>query len=76
MKRIMKQKQSTPAPDPLREHTRPQSGFGPPSHYDISRRAYEIYLNKHSPQGQCTHHWLQAESELRKENMAQYNGRR
>lgn len=76
MKRITKQKQPTPASDPLREYTHPQSGFGPPSHYDISRRAYEIYLNKHSQRGQCAQNWLQAESELREEHVAQHNGRR
>ena len=50
----------------------PQSGpaMSPaPSHEDIARRAYEIYVKKGRQQGQCQQDWLQAERELRKQTV-------
>ena len=37
-----------------------------PSHDEIARRAYDIYLKTGSKQGRCKQNWLQAENELRK----------
>ena len=41
-----------------------------PTHDEIAKRAYEIYLKKGRQQGQCERNWLQAEQELRKQGMA------
>lgn len=38
-----------------------------PAHDDIARRAYDIYVRKGRPQGQCQENWKQAERELRKQ---------
>jgi hypothetical protein len=38
-----------------------------PSHEDIARRAYEIFLRE-GRHGQALEHWLQAERELRRLN--------
>jgi hypothetical protein len=38
---------------------------GPPTFDDISRRAYEIFVQRGRPSGQDLEHWLQAESELK-----------
>jgi hypothetical protein len=38
-----------------------------PTHNEIARRAYEIYLKNGRMQGQSELDWLQAEKELRKE---------
>lgn len=35
------------------------------THDDIAWRAYEIYVTKGCPSGQCEQNWLQAEQELR-----------
>jgi hypothetical protein len=35
-----------------------------PSHDDIARRAYEIYVKKGCQQGQCKQNWRQAEQDL------------
>ena len=35
-----------------------------PSHEDIARRAYDIYVKKGRPQGQCRQNWREAEQEL------------
>jgi hypothetical protein len=37
---------------------------GKPTHAQIAARAYEIYVKKGRPQGQCESNWLQAEKEL------------
>ncbi|MCC7144860.1 MAG: DUF2934 domain-containing protein [Phycisphaeraceae bacterium] len=52
------------------EPKRPFVPFGPamrsgPSHDEIARRAYEIYVKKGCRQGQCKQNWQQAERELR-----------
>ncbi len=44
----------------------PQAGVILPSHNDISRRAYEIYVNKGFIKGQCKQNWHQAECELQR----------
>jgi hypothetical protein len=36
-----------------------------PTHKDIAKRAYEIYVGEDSRQGQSEHNWLQAEQELK-----------
>jgi hypothetical protein len=36
-----------------------------PTHKDIAKRAYEIYVEKNCQQGQSELNWLQAEQELR-----------
>ena len=36
-----------------------------PSHEDIARRAYDIYVSKNCRKGQCQANWHQAEHELR-----------
>lgn len=36
-----------------------------PTHKDISRRAYEIYVKNGCRQGQSEQNWLQAEQELK-----------
>ena len=41
-----------------------------PTHEDIAKRAYEIYINKGHRQGQSERYWLQAENDLRKERNA------
>lgn len=42
---------------------RPRPTAAAPTHEDIARRAYEIYLEKGCPPGQCEENWLQAEQE-------------
>lgn len=37
---------------------------------EIARRAYEIYVMKGRPPGQCMQNWLQAEKELRNQGPA------
>jgi hypothetical protein len=34
-----------------------------PSHDEVARRAYFIYLNQRCPQGQDVEHWLEAEAQ-------------
>ena len=36
-----------------------------PTHKDIAKRAYEIYVEKARRQGQSEQNWLQAEQELK-----------
>jgi hypothetical protein len=36
----------------------------PPTHKEIARRAYEIYIENGRRQGQSEQYWLQAEQEL------------
>ena len=40
-----------------------------PTHDDIARRAYEIYLRNGRRQGKSEQNWLQAEKELRNEKI-------
>lgn len=50
----------------------PQSGSAPttrPSHAEIAKRAYEIYVKNGRQQGQCERNWLRAEQELQKQGM-------
>jgi hypothetical protein len=35
-----------------------------PTHDEIASRAYELYVQSGCKQGQCTHNWRQAETEL------------
>ena len=35
-----------------------------PTHEQITRRAYEIYVERGRPEGQDLEHWLEAESQL------------
>ncbi len=39
---------------------------GEPSHDDIARRAYELYLNRGSEPGRDLDDWLRAESDLKR----------
>jgi DNA relaxase NicK len=41
-----------------------------PKHIDIARRAYEIYVEKGSQQGQSEQDWLQAEQEMKNQDQA------
>ncbi len=41
-----------------------------PSHGDIARRAYDIYLKTGRQQGQCQQNWRQAEQALTNEGQA------
>lgn len=36
-----------------------------PTHSDIAKRAYEIYVKSGSQKGRCTRNWLEAESNLK-----------
>ena len=38
-----------------------------PTHDDIAKRAYDIYIRTGSRQGQCKQNWQQAEQDLRNE---------
>lgn len=46
------------------------TGTPRPTHAQIATRAYEIYLKKGRQQGQCEGNWLQAEQDLRKQEMS------
>jgi len=37
----------------------------PPTHQQISQRAYEIFIERGRPQGHDLDHWLEAEAQLR-----------
>jgi hypothetical protein len=47
-----------------------QTSSSMPTHDDIARRAYEIYIKNGRRQGQCERNWQQAENELRNERKA------
>jgi len=54
-------------------HAAGQSGSASPqkpSHEDIARRAFDIYVKKGRLQGQCRQNWREAEQELNIENKA------
>jgi hypothetical protein len=46
------------------------AGTTRPTHAEIAKRAYEIYVKNGRRQGQCERNWLQAEQDLRKQGMA------
>ena len=50
--------------EPTRPHTEDTSANHAPSHEEISRRAYEIYLERDGFGGNELDDWLQAELEL------------
>jgi hypothetical protein len=41
-----------------------QTKFCPPTHDQIERRAYEIYVANGRPEGHSTEYWSEAESQL------------
>jgi hypothetical protein len=41
-----------------------------PTHDDIAKRAYDIYVERGRKQGQCEQNWHQAELELRTDDQA------
>jgi len=43
-----------------------------PTHDDIARRAYQIYIEKGCPQGQSEQIWQQAEQEQRDRDLAKF----
>jgi hypothetical protein len=54
----------TSAPQPIHEISRPRPiATATPTHEDIARRAYQIYVEKGYPQGQSEPIWQQAERE-------------
>jgi hypothetical protein len=53
----MRQAHKAPHPDQVATAT--------PTHEDISRRAYEIYVENGYKEGQSEQNWLQAEQELK-----------
>jgi hypothetical protein len=66
-------------PSSMRAATAPQNSADPqgasaatpaPSHDDIARRAYEIYVKRGRQQGQCKQNWRQAEQDLHHEGLA------
>jgi hypothetical protein len=63
------QPKTTQEPVPQQAHDIPRPKSVPitmPTPEDIAKRAYEIYLEKGSQQGQCEQNWIQAEQELTK----------
>jgi Protein of unknown function (DUF2934) len=52
--------------NPIKPHTVNTSRNHAPSHEEISRRAYEIYLERDGFGGNELDDWLQAEAELRR----------
>ena len=53
-------------PSPIQPHAADTSANHEPSHEEISRRAYEIYLKHGSLPGDELDDWLHAERELQK----------
>jgi hypothetical protein len=53
-------------PSPIQPHAGDTSANHAPSHEEISRRAYEIYLEHGSLPGNELDDWMQAERELQK----------
>ena len=51
------------------------TGTTRPTHAEIAKRAYEIYLKTGRQQGQCERNWLQAEQELRKQGTAAFQSK-
>ena len=48
------------------------AGDARPSHEEVTRRAYQIYLERGCPEGHALEHWLEAENQLM---IAQQSGR-
>ena len=47
------------------QHASPEPAPAAPSHEEIARRAYELYLSRGRGNGAAAEDWLQAERELR-----------
>jgi hypothetical protein len=54
----------TPRPRPVAAAT--------PTHEDIARRAYQIYVEKGCPQGQSEENWRQAEQDIQNRGLATF----
>lgn len=66
----------TSAPQPIYEISRPRPiGANTPTHEDIARRAYQIYVEKGRPQGQSEQNWKQAEREQLDRDLAAFLSR-
>ena len=68
MNQPLTQSKTTPPSSREQTLTAPHQGAAAttgPTHAEIAKRAYEIYLKKGKHQGQCERNWLQAEQELR-----------
>lgn len=76
MKTIMRKTQVKSKAGSSWDHVDPEGVYLAPTHSDISRRAYEIYVNKCYLMGECKKNWLQAESELQKAYMTHCNAKR
>jgi hypothetical protein len=63
---------------PSKTTKQPAASVSAPTVEAISARAYEIYIQKGSPQGRDMEHWLEAEAQLKEEGRAnaQTGGRR
>jgi hypothetical protein len=73
MNDFVHQPESTRESTLSQKHASPQSGpsmVPAPSHGDIARRAYDIYLKTGCQQGQCQRNWQQAERDLQNEGRA------
>jgi hypothetical protein len=60
-------KKKNPAPETT-EPISPQVTRPDPTHEDVQRRAYEIYLSQGRTEGRDLDNWLQAERELSQAN--------
>jgi hypothetical protein len=72
---VTQQLKATPlsAPQQIQDiPPRRSSASSAPSHEEIARRAYEIYIEKGYPQDQSEQIWQQAEQEIRDRNMATF----
>ncbi len=67
MSKYMTKSKATQMSEMQQEHKAPHFGPGVamPTHKDISRRAYEIYVENGCRQGQSEQNWLKAEQELK-----------
>jgi hypothetical protein len=68
MSKYMTKSKATQMSDMQRAHKAPHPGQAAatmPTHKDISRRAYEIYVENGGKEGQSEQNWLQAEQELK-----------
>lgn len=64
------------APQPIHEISRPRPiAANTPTHEDIARRAYQIYVEKGHPQGQSEPIWQQAEQDIRNRDLATFLSR-
>jgi hypothetical protein len=61
------------APLPIHEISRPRPvATSTPTHEDIARRAYQIYVEKGHPQNQSEPIWQQAEQDIRNRDLATF----